>query len=201
MREEIISLQQAVRQSTNGVAGDEGPICDAPLIDGWCNSTTPGSHTTFTSPSSPRPSLTLPSHHTGRRKLVEFDGSVAWEAYQAQFQMLADAMDWDEAEHCLQLVSCLRGPAVEVLGHLSAKEQASYPCYEEEAVRPCHDFRTLRTQREKPSAAKPVGVKRTRAGEFQGSCWGCAVSRYLSLFFQTVDTIDLGTPIYTATTL
>ena len=42
--------------------------------------------------------------------------------------MLADAMNWDEAERCLQLVSCLRGPAMEVLGHLSPKQRASYQC-------------------------------------------------------------------------
>ncbi|MPC56047.1 hypothetical protein E2C01_049996 [Portunus trituberculatus] len=90
------------------------------------------------------PPLTPPGHHTGRRKLAEFDGSVAWEAYQAQFQMLADAMDWDEAER-----------------------------YEEKAARPHHDISARRTQMETPSAAKPVGVKRTSVGEFQGSCWGC----------------------------
>ncbi|MPC83287.1 hypothetical protein E2C01_077994 [Portunus trituberculatus] len=40
--------------------------------------------------------------------------------------------------------------------------------YEEETVRPRHDIRAQRTQREKPNGAKPMVVKRTSAGELRG---------------------------------
>ena len=45
---------------------------------------------------------------------AEFEGWVAWEAYPAQFELLADAQGWDDAEWALQLVSYLRGPALKV---------------------------------------------------------------------------------------
>lgn len=50
-----------------------------------------------------------------RSKSAEYDGKVAWEAYFAQFEMLAKAQCWDEAERTLQLASALRGQAIEVL--------------------------------------------------------------------------------------
>ncbi|XP_050697705.1 uncharacterized protein LOC126986067 [Eriocheir sinensis] len=40
--------------------------------------------------------------------------------------MLAAAKGWDEAEKALQLATALRGPAVEVLGHLPPAQRASY---------------------------------------------------------------------------
>ncbi|XP_050730508.1 uncharacterized protein LOC127005599 [Eriocheir sinensis] len=40
--------------------------------------------------------------------------------------MLAAAQGWDEAEKALQLATALRGPAVEVLGHLPPAQRASY---------------------------------------------------------------------------
>lgn len=70
------------------------------------------------SPQSPRRSV--------RRKPAEYDGKVAWEAYVAQFEMLATAQGWNDAEKALQLATALRGQAVEVLGHLSPAQRASY---------------------------------------------------------------------------
>lgn len=63
-----------------------------------------------------------------RRKPAEYDGKVAWEAYSAQFEMLADAQGWDGTKRALQLASALRGQAVEVLGHLTPVQRSSYQC-------------------------------------------------------------------------
>ncbi|KAG0715491.1 hypothetical protein GWK47_011819 [Chionoecetes opilio] len=63
-----------------------------------------------------------------RRKPADFDGKVPWEAYKAQFEILADAQLWSVEERVLQLVSSLRGAAVEVLGHLTPAQRASYQC-------------------------------------------------------------------------
>ena len=68
----------------------------------------------------------FPVAPSGQRKPSEFDGKVQWEAYFAQFQLLADAQGWDEAESALQLVASLRGPALEVLGHLTSTQRGDY---------------------------------------------------------------------------
>ena len=73
---------------------------------------------------SPCPHPVPYSSRNERRKTVDFDGKVAWEAYLVQFGMLADAQDWDEAERALQLVSCLHGTAVEMMGHLTLTQYA-----------------------------------------------------------------------------
>ncbi|MPC93067.1 hypothetical protein E2C01_088183 [Portunus trituberculatus] len=61
-----------------------------------------------------------------RRKPSKFDGKVAWEAYLTQFELLANAQAWDEDECALQLVSSLRGAALEVLAHLTPVQRTSY---------------------------------------------------------------------------
>ncbi|ROT64722.1 putative nitric oxide synthase-like [Penaeus vannamei] len=60
------------------------------------------------------------------RKPSEFDGKVAWEAYLAQFELLAGAQGWDDHEKALQLVSGLRGAALEVLAHLTSQQRTVY---------------------------------------------------------------------------
>ncbi|XP_069986319.1 uncharacterized protein [Penaeus vannamei] len=60
------------------------------------------------------------------RKPSEFDGKVAWEAYLAQFELLAGAQGWDDNEKALQLVSGLRGVALEVLAHLTSQQRTVY---------------------------------------------------------------------------
>ncbi|MPC39385.1 hypothetical protein E2C01_032920 [Portunus trituberculatus] len=70
------------------------------------------------------------------RKPAEFDGKVPWEAYQAQFELLADVNGWSDGERALQLVTCLRGQTVEVLSHLAPAQRASYR-YVVEALQ-CH---------------------------------------------------------------
>ncbi|KAK8376696.1 hypothetical protein O3P69_009957 [Scylla paramamosain] len=66
------------------------------------------------------------SRRLGKRKPAEYDRKVAWEAYVAQFKMLASAQGWSEAEKALQLTTALRGPAVEFLGHLPPAQRACY---------------------------------------------------------------------------
>ena len=62
----------------------------------------------------------------GRRKPAEFDGRVAWEAYKAQFELLAQGRGWSSEEMALQLVASLRGPALEILAHLPPAHRSSY---------------------------------------------------------------------------
>ncbi|MPC74922.1 hypothetical protein E2C01_069302 [Portunus trituberculatus] len=69
----------------------------------------------------------LPFPRFKSRKPAEYDGKVAWESYGAQFDLLAVAQGWDQAEKALQLVTALRGPAIEVFGHLSPTQRASFP--------------------------------------------------------------------------
>ncbi|KAK8393296.1 hypothetical protein O3P69_013367 [Scylla paramamosain] len=71
------------------------------------------------------------SRSLGKRRLVEYNGKVTWEAYVAQFEMVASAQGWSEAEKALQLATALRGPAVEVLGHMSQAQRACYGCVAE----------------------------------------------------------------------
>ncbi|MPC21898.1 hypothetical protein E2C01_014902 [Portunus trituberculatus] len=74
-------------------------------------------------PSPPRsPFLRFKSH-----KPAEYDGKVAWESYAAQFDLLAVAQGWDQAEKALQLATALRGPSIEVFGHLPPTQRASFP--------------------------------------------------------------------------
>jgi len=61
-----------------------------------------------------------------RRKPAEFDGRVAWEAYQAQFELLARGQGWSAEDMALQLVASLRGPALEVLTYLTPGQRTSY---------------------------------------------------------------------------
>ena len=69
---------------------------------------------------------TSPCHRSfSRRKSADFDGNVPREAYKAQFDILADAQSWSVDERVVQLVSSLRGSAVEILGHLTKGQRAS----------------------------------------------------------------------------
>ncbi|MPC26524.1 hypothetical protein E2C01_019667 [Portunus trituberculatus] len=48
-------------------------------------------------------------------KPQEFDGRVSLEAYLAQFEVVAQVQGWSQEERALNLVTSLKGPAVEVL--------------------------------------------------------------------------------------
>ncbi|KAG7160486.1 Gag-Pol polyprotein-like 1, partial [Homarus americanus] len=44
-----------------------------------------------------------------KKKPVEFDGKVSWEAYQAQFELLAEQNGWDDKQCAVQLATSLKG--------------------------------------------------------------------------------------------
>ena len=90
----------------------------------------------FTPPPSPplappsQLSAAVSSRHAGvasvPRKPAEFGGQVAWEAYHAQFELLAQGQGWSAQEKALQLVASLRGPALEILAHMTVSQRSSY---------------------------------------------------------------------------
>lgn len=51
---------------------------------------------------------------------------MAWEAYQAQFELLARGQGWSAQEKALQLVASLRGPALEMLAHMTEGQRTTY---------------------------------------------------------------------------
>ncbi|KAG0718583.1 Gag-Pol polyprotein [Chionoecetes opilio] len=61
-----------------------------------------------------------------RKRPQEFDGTVSWEDYRAQFELLAEAWGWSRYERAVQLVGALKGSALEVLNQLPAGKQTSY---------------------------------------------------------------------------
>ena len=81
----------------------------------------PGSCGTPNHPSTPPPLAC-------RRKPQEYDGRVPWDAYHAQFEILAEAQAWDSRGRAVQLVSSLKGVAVEVLSQLTLLQRTSYDC-------------------------------------------------------------------------
>ena len=61
-----------------------------------------------------------------RRRPQEFDGTVSWEAYKTQFELLASARQWSRSEMAMQLVWALKGAALEVLNQLPPAHRSSY---------------------------------------------------------------------------
>ncbi|XP_063875862.1 uncharacterized protein LOC135108633 [Scylla paramamosain] len=61
-----------------------------------------------------------------RRRPQELDGTVSWEAYKTQFELLASARQWSRPEMAMQLVWALKRPALEVLNQLPAAQRCSY---------------------------------------------------------------------------
>lgn len=61
-----------------------------------------------------------------RRRPQEFDGTVSWEAYRTQFELLASARQWSRPEMAMQLVWALKGAALEVLNQLPPAKRSSY---------------------------------------------------------------------------
>lgn len=56
-----------------------------------------------------------------------FDGTVSWEAYQMQFETIAEANGWNDSNKARALVSYLRGKAVEILETIPADLLHDYP--------------------------------------------------------------------------
>jgi len=61
-----------------------------------------------------------------RKKPQEFDCRVSWEAYRAQFELLAGQNGWDDQQCAVQLATSLKGAALEVLAQLDNAERRSY---------------------------------------------------------------------------
>ena len=55
-----------------------------------------------------------------------YDGSTSWDAYIAQFEMLAQLNHWTEVEKATLLVVSLRGAALPVLSNLPADRRSNY---------------------------------------------------------------------------
>ena len=89
----------------------------------------------FTPPPSPplappsQLSVAVSPRHVGvasvLRKPAEFGGQVAWEAYHAQFELLAQGQGRNAQEKALQLVASLRGPALEILAHMMVSQHST----------------------------------------------------------------------------
>ena len=60
-----------------------------------------------------------------RIKPQEFDGKVSWPAYRAQFELIAAKNGWVD-EKAAYLAGSLKGPTLELLGHLPAETQSNY---------------------------------------------------------------------------
>ena len=89
----------------------------------------PTTQPSFPAPSPYTPPVTPPGFRSSvvRRKPQEFDGKVSLEAYLAHFELLAQAQGWNQQECAVQLVSSLKGPAMEVLSQLTPIQRTSYP--------------------------------------------------------------------------
>ena len=108
IREELQEAVEAVKRETD--AAVEAVIEEVAALRAQVTHQAPSPLPRFQLPPGTGATASLSSSPCVRRKPAEFDGRVAWEAYLAQFELLAAA---------LQLVSCLRGPALEVSGHLT----------------------------------------------------------------------------------
>ena len=66
------------------------------------------------------PAATPGPSHCGKDKRIPqtFDGASPWRAYFTQFKMIASQYRWTEKEKAMQLAASLKGPALEILGHL-----------------------------------------------------------------------------------
>ena len=60
------------------------------------------------------------------RKVTEYDGKVSFDAYQAQYEVIARRQRWTQEEKAFQLVSVLKGQALEVLKHLTPAQLWCY---------------------------------------------------------------------------
>ena len=79
--------------------------------------------------SSPAPAGAASPHRSPKRRTPqEYEGRASWAAYQAQFEILASAQGWSEGEKAVQLVTSLKGPALDVLSQLAADQRTSYAC-------------------------------------------------------------------------
>ncbi|KAK8405564.1 hypothetical protein O3P69_001841 [Scylla paramamosain] len=107
-----------------------------------------------------------------RRRPQEFDGTVSWEAYKTQFELLASARQWSCPEMAMQLVWALKGPALEVLNQLPAAQRCSYSEFRGKCYSCGQQGHTKRYCPQGSSSGKAVNG---RAGQYQYKpCyWNC----------------------------
>ena len=63
-----------------------------------------------------------------RRAPQDYEGRSSWAAYHSQFEILAASQGWNEDDKAVQLITSLKGPALDVLNQLTAPQRASYTC-------------------------------------------------------------------------
>ena len=63
---------------------------------------------------------------TYKMKPQEFDGTVSWPAYRAQFELISANNGWGDTEKAAYLAGSLKGTALELLGHLPPETQRDY---------------------------------------------------------------------------
>jgi hypothetical protein len=61
-----------------------------------------------------------------QQKAPIFDGRTTWEAYAAQFEIIAEINGWNEAERAQFLVSALRGGTLNTLSNLNVGQRRNY---------------------------------------------------------------------------
>ncbi|MPC41190.1 hypothetical protein E2C01_034776 [Portunus trituberculatus] len=147
VREEVTRLRCSLEKQSLGTwgwsechepAGQGRPYTSSEPGDvGCCGSRTQSTHLWYTPApeddaitppqSSPPPSVAGSARYVRRtsiqRKPAEFAGQVAWEAYQAQYELLAQGQGWGDQEKALQLMASLRRPAMEILAHMTVSQQ------------------------------------------------------------------------------
>ena len=60
------------------------------------------------------------------QKPMSYDCSTTWEAYFAQFEIIAEVNEWDEHEKTAFLASSLKGKALSVLGNLRHEDRHDF---------------------------------------------------------------------------
>ncbi|PIK38624.1 hypothetical protein BSL78_24534 [Apostichopus japonicus] len=68
------------------------------------------------------------SGHSRRERVQAppFDGSIPWEDYIVQFELIAELNDWNKRMKALQLAASLRGPAQSILADLEEEKRRDY---------------------------------------------------------------------------
>ncbi|MPC57317.1 Retrovirus-related Pol polyprotein [Portunus trituberculatus] len=126
---------EAGRSECPESAGQGRPYASLEPDDvGWCGGRTQSTQLRYapapkddviTPPQSPPPPSVAES--PWHRKSAEFGVQVAWELYQAQFELFAQGQGWSDQEKALQLVASLRGLAMEILAHMTKPPRRYLP--------------------------------------------------------------------------
>ncbi|MPC52229.1 hypothetical protein E2C01_046092 [Portunus trituberculatus] len=158
VREEVTRLRHSMEKQSLGTWGQ--PECPEPTGQGHpyassepgnvgccggCGGRTRSTHLWYApapkddvitlQQSLPPPSDAGSTWHIGgtsvQPKPAEFGEQVAWEAYQAHFELLAQGQGWSNQEKPLQLMASLCGPVLEILAHMMASQRSTYTAVSE----------------------------------------------------------------------